>query len=388
MASIVRRKKSRFWTACYTSRDGRQLKRSTKTTDKNQAMELAIEFERTERKAMAGSLTSAQIKKVLNDVSEKVTGDTLIAPTTEAYLTEWLAGVGARATPATVERYTHSVKLFLAHLGDKAQQPITAVTPRDADGFLTGRLKAGVAPKTAIVDLKTINIAFRRAATYDIILKNPIATVRPPREDCSERAVFTQEEVQKLVTAAPTVEWQTLILFGYFLGARLRDCVRMTWDNVKPETGVIEYQQQKTGKQVTVPMHYHVIEHIHFLSTFGTHGFLSPKLAGKLSGGRRGLSEGFKRIVIKAGLDPMTVQGKGLRKFSRHSFHSLRHSFNSALANAGVPEDVRMKLTGHASKVMNKGYTHLNVATLKNAMTTMPLFGPAKSEQAEENGKK
>ncbi len=380
MASIVKRKKSQFWTACFASRDGRQLKRSTKSTDKNQAMEIAIEFERVERKAMAGALTSAQIKRVLNDVSEKVTGDTLIAPTTEVYLTEWLAGVGARATEATVERYTHSVKLFLAHLGDKAQKPVTAVTPRDAEGFLTGRLKAGVAPKTAIVDLKTINIAFRRAATYDIILKNPIATVRPPREDSSERAVFTQEEVQKLVTAAPTVEWQTLILFGYFLGARLRDCVRMTWDNVKPETGVIEYQQQKTGKKVTVPMHYHVIEHIHFLATFGTHGFLSPKLAGKLSGGRRGLSEGFKRIVIKAGLDTMTVPGKGIRKFSRHSFHSLRHSFNSALANGGVPEDVRMKLTGHASKVMNNRYTHLNVETLKNAMTTMPLFGPTSAK--------
>ena len=79
MASVVKRTKSRYWTACYTSRDGRQLKRSTKTTDKNQATEIAIEFERVERRAMQGSLTSAQIKKVLNDVSEKVTGDTLIA---------------------------------------------------------------------------------------------------------------------------------------------------------------------------------------------------------------------------------------------------------------------------------------------------------------------
>lgn len=111
-----------------------------------------------------------------------------------------------------------------------------------------------------------------------------------------------------------------------------------------------------------------------------------PKLAGKLSGGRRGLSEGFKRIVVKAGLDPMTVQGKGIRKFSKRSFHSLRHSFNSALANAGVPEDVRMKLTGHASKVMNKNYTHLNVATLKNAMTTMPLFGPVKADKPGSKG--
>lgn len=374
MASIVKRKRSRFWTACFTSRDGRQLKRSTKTTDKNQATEIAIELERVERRARQGTLTTTQIKKVLNDVSEKVTGDTLIAPSTEIYLNEWLDGVGARATPATVERYKHSVRLFLEHLGGKAQQPITSITPSDAEGFLNSRLKAGVAPKTAIVDLKTINIAFRRAENYGVILKNPVVAVRPPKEVCSERDVFTQEEVQQLLRAAPTLEWQTLILLGYFIGARLRDCVRMTWENIKPETGVIEYQQQKTGKKVTVPMHYHVIQHLDFLSSFGTNGSLCPKLASKATGGRRGLSEGFKRIVKKAGLDPMTIQGKGIRKFSRRTFHSLRHSFNSALANAGVAEEVRMKLTGHSSKMINTQYTHLQVTTLKNAVTSLPLF--------------
>ena len=381
MASIVKRAKSRFWTACYTSRDGRQLKRSTKTTDKNQATEIAIEFERIERRAAQGAITTTQFKKVLSEVSEKITGDTLIAQSTKTYLDEWLEAVAARSTEATVERYKNSVKLFNNHLGDKAQKPITAVTPRDVEGFLTARLKAGVAPKTAIVDLKIINIAFRRAENYGVILKNPVAAVRPPKEDCSERDVFTQDEVQKLLNAAPNKEWETLILFGYFLGARLRDCVRMTWECVNPETGVIEYQQQKTGKKVTVPMHFHIIEHLKFISTFGTTGFMCPKLASRLTGGRRGLSETFKRIVQKAGLDPMTVQGKGIRKFSKRTFHSLRHSFNSALANAGVAEEVRMKLTGHASKRMNDRYTHLQVTTLKNAMTSLPLFAtPGKSE--------
>ena len=53
------------------------------------------------------------------------------------------------------------------------------------------KVKAGVAPKTAIVDLKTINIAFRRADKYGDIEKNPVAAVSPPKEVCSEREVFT-----------------------------------------------------------------------------------------------------------------------------------------------------------------------------------------------------
>src|SRR5436190_7435157 len=153
MASVVKREKSRFWTACFTSRDGRQLKRSTKTTDRNQALEIAIELERVERQANQGTLTTNQLKKVLNDVSEKVTGDSLIAPSTEAYLNEWLDGVETRSTRATLERYKNSVKLFIANLGDKAQKPITSVTPRDVEAFLNARLRVGVGPKTESVDL-------------------------------------------------------------------------------------------------------------------------------------------------------------------------------------------------------------------------------------------
>lgn len=374
MASVVKRENSRFWTACFTSRDGRQLKKSTKSTDRRESLAMALEFERVERQAQAGGLTTTQIKKVLNDMSEKVTGDSLLAPTVEAYLTEWLLAVKARNTPATLERYKNSVRLFQESLGTKTNQPISSVTPKDVEGFLNARLKAGVAPKTAIVDLKTISVAFKRAENYGIILKNPVVAVRPPKAVCSERDVFTQEEVQKLLAAAPSLEWQTLILLGYFIGARLGDCVQMKWDNINSETGFLHYEQKKTGKKVEVPLHYHVLEHFNFLSTFGTAGALCQKLAGKVTGGRRGLSEGFKRIVLKAGLDPMTGRGKGLRNFSKRTFHSLRHSFNSALANAGVAEEVRMKLTGHSSKGMNANYTHLHAETLKGAVGSLPLF--------------
>lgn len=206
-------------------------------------------------------------------------------------------------------------------------------------------------------------MAFRRAEAFGTILKNPVSAIRPPKSESSERDVFAQDEVQKILAAAPKLEWQTLILLGYFLGARLGDCVHMKWENIHPELGAIVYRQKKTGKKVTVPMHYHILEHIKFLSTFGTTGFLCPKLAAKGSGAKHGLSEGFKRIVIKAGIDPMTVAGKGKRNFSKRTFHSLRHCFNSALANAGVAEETRVKLTGHSSAAMNDLYTHLQVAS-------------------------
>jgi integrase len=377
MASVFKRDNSRYWTACFTSRDGRQLKKSTKTVDRNQALEIAIELERVERQARAGNLTTTQLQKVLDDVSTKVNGETLIAPTAEKYLGDWLLGVGTRNSPATLERYSNTVRLFLEHLGQKAQRPISILNAVDFEGFLNARLKMGCAPRTAIIDLKTLKIAFRRAENYGVILKSPVGAVRLPKEDSSERSVFTQSEVQKLLKAAPSLDWQTLILLGYFLGARLGDCVQMKWSNVQPEKGLISYVQRKTGKAVVVPMHFHLIEHIAHLTKSAKGEYLCPSLAAKGPGGKHGLSESFKRIMRKAKIDPETVKGKGTRNFSRRTFHSLRHSFNSELANAGVAEEIRMKLTGHSSRVMNSRYTHLELDALKKAIGTVPTFKAA-----------
>jgi site-specific recombinase XerD len=61
-------------------------------------------------------------------------------------------------------------------------------------------------------------------------------------------------------------------------------------------------------------------------------------------------------------------------RFSRKSFHSLRHSFSSALANAGISADVRMKLVGHKSLDVHQRYTHVALAPLKAAIAALPLL--------------
>jgi integrase len=72
----------------------------------------------------------------------------------------------------------------------------------------------------------------------------------------------------------------------------------------------------------------------------------------------------FKRLMQRAGIDEGVARkkdGKVGRNVSRLSFHSLRHSFNLAMANADVPLEIRQKLTDHVSQHMNKHYTHLEL---------------------------
>lgn len=98
MATVLRRADSRFWIACFTDRNGRQLKRSAKTSDRSQALQIAVELEQVERHAKSGELVTTQLRKVLSDVAERVNGDKLDVPPVDVYLRGWLEGVKARRT--------------------------------------------------------------------------------------------------------------------------------------------------------------------------------------------------------------------------------------------------------------------------------------------------
>jgi integrase len=100
-----------------------------------------------------------------------------------------------------------------------------------------------------------------------------------------------------------------------------------------------------------------------------------PSLAGRGTGGKHGLSGRFNAIMEIAGVEGKRTKASGGRTLSSLSFHSLRHSFNSALANAGVSQEIRQKLTGHASAEMNTIYTHHELAPLRAAVEKLPALG-------------
>ncbi len=96
----------------------------------------------------------------------------------------------------------------------------------------------------------------------------------------------------------------------------------------------------------------------------------------------------FKRLMERAGIDDGVARkkdGKLGRNVSRLSFHSLRHSFNSAMANADVPLEIRPKLTGHASQDMNKHYTHLELETVRWAVESISRL-PGKATDRPNKG--
>ena len=100
--------------------------------------------------------------------------------------------------------------------------------------------------------------------------------------------------------------------------------------------------------------------------------FLFPSLAQRNAGT---LSNLFRKIMERARIEHQEVRkriAKGGRSVSALSFHSLRHSFSSILANAGVTEEMRMALTGYTTRDVHQRYTHHQLEQLQKAVALLP----------------
>jgi integrase len=73
---------------------------------------------------------------------------------------------------------------------------------------------------------------------------------------------------------------------------------------------------------------------------------------------------------------PMGREKKGRgRQVRTKSFHSLRHTFVSRLANADVSADVRKALAGHDTDEAHARYTHLAFTKQTEALAKLSAIG-------------
>jgi integrase len=384
------RGRSPFWICCYTSAAGQRLQKSTKirikplkgehrkdgspktAADKRaEALEVCLAIERAENHAKNGTLTEQAAKKIIGEILERTTGEPLHNYRVRDWLAHWLAMKEQVRAGKTMDRYRQVIRDFIASLGNRANLGLSHITPKDVLIYRNSIIAANKTARTANLSVKVVSAAFNAAVRQHIIESNPATALETLPVKTEERATFTPAQVSKLIQVAEG-DWPGAILLGYYTGARLGDVANMQWSVVDWHKKLIRFTPTKTKKPVTVPLHSQLERELLKKPGIGKTPIF-PSLAGKGTGGRLGLSGRFAAVMEKAGIEgKITQHAKGGRALSNLTFHSLRHSFNSAMANAGVSQEVRQHLTGHASAEMNKVYTHHELEALRAAVATVP----------------
>jgi len=376
--------------------------------------------------AAKGELSEGRAREILSRLCEVSNGSPLRFYTVRSWAADWLAMKAATGKKATLARYSAHVGVFLQWLGPKADGKLEAITKAEIrmfrDEIRSGWVlpdpdativKKGKGKKVAetpppVRTAKTTNhyasdvaSMFRAAVREGLLLASPASALdRLPEHDSTEREVFNVAEIGQLVNAAGLTDWQDtvflstkeehqeradrcadwqgMILLGFYAGARLSDCACMTWGNVDLEHRTLSFMPKKSDrkrKRLVVPLHPRLVTWLEGRDISASDSSpLFPTLLNSPVGGRHGLSSQFIAIMDAAKIGRNTVRAaeNGRRAQHARSFHSLRHSLTSTLANLDVSEEIRRRIVGHESAEVHAGYTHHERETLARAVDKMP----------------
>ncbi len=376
MASLWKHPHSKYWVACFTDTNGRRLKRSTKTTNRKEAQKLAEAFEEAARKKR----TATQMRRVIADLHQELTGEEVKNVLVRDYVEEWLTKKGPETAPSTLDFYRKSAGAFVQYLGDD-DHGLDGVTPQTLTAYRNAEAKR-VSSKTANHRLKVIRMVFRSARRDGLIADDPAEFVDSVRERSTgdSRRPFTLDELRAILRECDP-EWRSLVLFGLYSGQRLGDLAKLTWANVDLIRGDLRLTTGKTNRRITLPLAEPLRRHLEALpSSDDPHGPLHPRAFAIMerTGLSGGLSNAFANVLAAAGLrerKPHRKAGEGRavkRTPSTTSFHSLRHTATTLMHEAGIPASVTQQLIGHDSAAVHDGYVTVGRDSMLTAANSLP----------------
>jgi integrase len=381
MASIVRRRGAKVWTAFYRDAHGRQHCRSTGAKDKKAAREIADAYEL----AAQNQQTLRQVARVLADMRALTGSEQSVAASLRSHVEGWLASKQSETAPATHYFYSQSCGKLLKFLGEAADNDIALITKAQLSAYRT-HLLPSLSARTVNHHLVVVRMLFRAAKRDGLIIDDPsefVGAVKQAdaQDTRAKRRAFTIPELEAVLAVADP-EWQSMIMFGLYTGQRLMDLARLTWTNIDLERNELRLVAAKTSRRVILPLAAPLRAHIESLSSadeLASH--IHPRAAAAVNSAT--LSMQFEAILFQAGLrERATVPPKERStRRTQHdlSFHSLRHTTVSLMHAAGVSQAVSETFAGHSSGAVHQLYIHADRESLQRAADLLPKVLSAKA---------
>jgi integrase len=217
--------------------------------------------------------------------------------------------------------------------------------------------------------LGVLKQAFREGVVLGAWTRNPADGISvegaSKRKRQSPKKAFTREQVEAMLSMAPSPEWKLFLSVLVWTGARQQEASKLTWKRVLPDRIVLA--RSKTHDDHAIPMHPRLVQ------AFADHGpgvldVVFPHLS-------RLAEPALARRFRETFLEPMGLvephrenTGSEGRVAAPYSLHSFRHTLATWLSEAGVEERERMLLIGHADSRVSRGYTHSQFETLRTAL--------------------
>jgi len=321
--------------------DGKRYVRSTKTNDK------------------------ALATRILHDISGRVAGGRFDLAdynkkhaTLSKFFTEYFKVMEGQKKASTFLNERNYTRKFLRFAGDLDLRSIDPCLMDQWKAMTLGR----VSGTTFNIERRTLQAIFQKAIEWGLVDKNPFKHLRKVKIDESRFWMSNQELSlifgkidQEIEVAHSKRDREFLSRFRLFIefllctGLRREEALKLRWENVDLERGLISVEKTKSKLLRIVPLNRRAQEIL---------TLVSPGFFQRLN--RNHVSRKFAYFVEEAGL-------KGFK------LHSLRHSFAVNLISAGIDVLTVSRLLGHSDLRTTMIYAKVRVDVLKSAVEKLEL---------------
>lgn len=382
MAWIYQRGDSDNWWLGYRV-NGKQVLRSTETSDRKQAEKELAKIEMATRANRAGLLTDELIRQLTGKDSTQ--GEFSL----RAYVGQWLAECKGLSA-VTLERYQTVANEFCDFVHATETAPLLREIQKETVALFIRGKRADTSAANAKLNRRILSAFFNYAVNNDALPVSPVPTATALKltgESERVRRAFTLAELKTLFDKAPCGFWRYMVMAGFYLGQRMGDLVCIVWGAVDFEQNIVRLTASKTGKAIVVPLKPELRSFLWELKSNAGRVNASqpiwPEQAERYAKQGAGVfsNEFYNEVLLPAGLVARRTHhakkangesSNGSRQVNAVSFHCLRHSFVSFLKMTGASQSTAKELAGHSSDQVSDLYTHIDPQTAMKAIAGLP----------------
>jgi len=267
--------------------------------------------------------------------------------------------------PTVSENTQNAYKCYLKNLSSFFDNPgLMSITPRLVAEYKVHRRVKGASPSTINRELYMLSKAFNLAVNeWGWVKENPVSKVQKEKENNEVDRWLTEDEERRLLGASP--QWlREIIVFALNTGLRQDELLSLEWSRVNLFRRTILIQITKNGKPKTLPLNRIALD---ILKKKAEEKVLSIKndLVFVSNAG----TKINKRNLIRAFI--LALKRAMVKDFT---FHCLRHTFATRLAQNGVDIYKIAKLLGHKDLKMTQRYSHHCPDSLRSGVEVLEKF--------------
>ena len=262
-------------------------------------------------------------------------------------------------------------KISLNHFNNVHGDMIVGkIKPVDLENYQAKRKAKGKANNTIDSELGTIRAMIYKAFDNDMVSGQTLKAFKRTkkllkRNSNARTRILSHDEYEALCNHA-ALHIKHAVIIAYHTGMRRGEILQLRWPMVdmKARTITLEAHMTKDNEKRIIP--------------------ISDSLHETLKGIPRALHD--DHVLLFRG-KPLDTLGKALQRDCDKAkilygqkvkngfvFHDLRHSFNTNMRKAGVPESVIMAITGHSTREMFDRYNTVDEDDTRQAVNQLEVF--------------